>query len=180
MAPRTVEELGASRTVDELGTSEAINGPHGTNLLNTTTQTDKTDLETTPMAGNESMDVVTFSPALTRDPGNHSGGQEAPARDSSVRKDSKFPDVFRLLFPLRLVIRSTADESIIVRKAAISSLSKMLREGSCAAVRAGWRKAVLPCVVDVEPSVTEHALEEVDATVWMETCFRVWEETSVW
>jgi len=65
-----------------------------------------------------------------------------------------------------LLASLSADESIMVRKAAISSLALLLRIcPKATTVCQLWVQNVLPLVLDVETSVVERALDELEATV---------------
>lgn len=69
-------------------------------------------------------------------------------------------------FDSKLLGALALDESVIVRKAAISSLALLLRICPSAPVCALWTQHVLPLVLDVEGSVVDRALEEVEAAVF--------------
>jgi len=69
-------------------------------------------------------------------------------------------------FDVKVLASLSADESIMVRKAAISSLALLLRTCPLAkTVGQLWVQNVLPLVLDVESSVVERALDELEATV---------------
>mmetsp|Transcript_77651 Transcript_77651/g.251444 ORF Transcript_77651/g.251444 Transcript_77651/m.251444 type:complete len:1503 (-) Transcript_77651:170-4678(-) len=68
-------------------------------------------------------------------------------------------------FDLNLLAGLSADESILVRKASISSLSLLVRLCPCAEAHSLWVANVLPMVLDVEASVGERALDELEAAV---------------
>mmetsp|Transcript_72509 Transcript_72509/g.143780 ORF Transcript_72509/g.143780 Transcript_72509/m.143780 type:complete len:1574 (+) Transcript_72509:42-4763(+) len=71
-----------------------------------------------------------------------------------------------LFFDGKVLASLSADESIMVRKAAISSLALLLRTCPFAkTVCQLWVQNVLPLVLDVETSVVERALDELEATV---------------
>eukprot|EP00392_Amoebophrya_sp_AT5.2_P002274 g2279.t1 len=68
-----------------------------------------------------------------------------------------------------MIVAATADEAMQVRKKALAVLSYLLRQQpKNEALRTAWVRAVLPCVVDVEASVADKALREVQATLFDE------------
>lgn len=74
------------------------------------------------------------------------------------------PAVF---FPLRKVVNATVDEAMLVRKQAIHTLSKLLETyPGLPTVQDAWVQAVLPCVADVEMTVSERALSSIIETVF--------------
>mmetsp|Transcript_34181 Transcript_34181/g.66164 ORF Transcript_34181/g.66164 Transcript_34181/m.66164 type:complete len:1576 (+) Transcript_34181:42-4769(+) len=69
-------------------------------------------------------------------------------------------------FDVKVLASLSADESIMVRKGAISSLALLLRTcPTSTTVCQLWVQNVLPLVLDVEASVVERALDELEATV---------------
>lgn len=68
-------------------------------------------------------------------------------------------------FQVDLIGSLSADESILVRKGSVSSLALLLR--SCPSQRACdiWVQNVLPLLLDVEQTVSERALDELEAAV---------------
>ncbi|CAD7938724.1 unnamed protein product [Amoebophrya sp. A120] len=70
------------------------------------------------------------------------------------------------LFRIEQIKALTADDSVMVRKAAMQTLSMMLRQcPQSGVIRRAWKTAVLPCVADPEASVAESALQEVRMTL---------------
>lgn len=74
-------------------------------------------------------------------------------------------DELASFFDVRMLASLSADESIMVRKSAVSSLALLLRTCPQASVCQLWVQNVLPLVLDVEASVAERALDELEATV---------------
>lgn len=68
-------------------------------------------------------------------------------------------------FELNLMVGLSADESILVRKSSVSSLALLLRTCPMPRVCELWVRNVLPLVLDVEPSVVERSLDELEAAV---------------
>mmetsp|Transcript_90793 Transcript_90793/g.228334 ORF Transcript_90793/g.228334 Transcript_90793/m.228334 type:complete len:1521 (-) Transcript_90793:289-4851(-) len=68
-------------------------------------------------------------------------------------------------FDLNVLASLSADESILVRKSCISSLSLLLRLCPLPKVHRLWVQNVLPLVLDVEATVSERALDELEGAV---------------
>jgi len=68
-------------------------------------------------------------------------------------------------FDVNVLASLSADESILVRKSCISSLALLLRTCPEPRLCGIWVKNVLPLVLDVELSVVERALDELEAAV---------------
>ncbi|CAK0826466.1 unnamed protein product, partial [Prorocentrum cordatum] len=67
--------------------------------------------------------------------------------------------------PLELLGHLANDDSVLVRRAAVSGLSALLRAGASPEACRLWAEGVLPLAADPEASVVERALEEIDAAV---------------
>mmetsp|Transcript_90837 Transcript_90837/g.265922 ORF Transcript_90837/g.265922 Transcript_90837/m.265922 type:complete len:1504 (+) Transcript_90837:65-4576(+) len=68
-------------------------------------------------------------------------------------------------FDVNVLASLSADDSILVRKSCVSSLALLLRTCPRPRVCEIWVKNVLPLVLDVEQSVAERALDELEAAV---------------
>mmetsp|Transcript_34280 Transcript_34280/g.91572 ORF Transcript_34280/g.91572 Transcript_34280/m.91572 type:complete len:1485 (-) Transcript_34280:299-4753(-) len=68
-------------------------------------------------------------------------------------------------FDTRLIANLSADESISVRKASVGSLALLLRTCPTPKVSSMWVDNVLPLILDVEASVGERALDELEVAV---------------
>lgn len=69
-------------------------------------------------------------------------------------------------FDTSLMASLSADESILVRKSSIASISLLQRVCPLPIICELWVRNVLPLVLDVEASVTERALDELEAAVF--------------
>jgi len=69
-------------------------------------------------------------------------------------------------FDTSLIASLSADESLLVRKSSIASIANLLRHCPLPVVCELWVRNVLPLVLDVEASVTERALDELEAAVF--------------
>mmetsp|Transcript_34803 Transcript_34803/g.75882 ORF Transcript_34803/g.75882 Transcript_34803/m.75882 type:complete len:1483 (+) Transcript_34803:46-4494(+) len=85
-----------------------------------------------------------------------------PVLQGSTRFDEKAIAHF---FELELVGSLSADESVLVRKASVSSMALLLRSCPIPAVCQLWISSVLPLLLDVEQTVVERALDELEAAV---------------
>jgi len=78
--------------------------------------------------------------------------------DSDLRDSSRESQQDIVVFDIEEIVAVTADESVMVRKRAIQSLSLLLELHNCKVVRQAWGRTILPAIVDVEPSISERAL----------------------
>lgn len=68
-------------------------------------------------------------------------------------------------FEVELMHSLSADESVLVRKSSVSSVALLLRSCPLPFVCQLWVRSVLPLILDVEGSVSDRALDELEAAV---------------